>query len=173
VIVGRFRVLRHFIAWRTNDKFQRINSTPWCVPISSVRKRPPLIHTNSPQILEAFNDRNKCAMKQRIYTGLWKINKEARFWKFFKINKLMILRFRPTSAIDTELSAEQQVSQKRSSVLFDDQFDMPFRDLSKCCFRRPLAESQCCQVSCSLPEHHATSAAQHAGTVLYLKQLPA
>ena len=43
----------------------------------------------------------------------------------------------------------------------------------------PNAASVChwlkqgCQVCCSLPEHYATSAAQHTGTVLKLKQFPA
>jgi hypothetical protein len=31
---------------------------------------------------------------------------------------------------------------------------------------------QGCQVVCNLPEHYSTSAAQHTGTVLYLKQFP-
>ena len=72
-----------------------------------------------------------------------------------------------------KLVSTKATSLPKSGVCSHDQFDVSFCDLSKCCFRPPLAEPQGCQVCCSLSEHHATSAAQHTGTVLYLKQLPA
>jgi hypothetical protein len=58
---------------------------------------------------------------------------------------------------------------QQGAASFNYQFDASFRDLSKCCFRPPLAEPRGCQVSCSLPEHYATSATLHTGTVLLSK----
>jgi hypothetical protein len=60
----------------------------------------------------------------------------------------------------------------KGGVSFDSQFDVSLRDLSKCASVRHWLNHGC-QVPCSLPEHYATSAAQHTGTVLCIKQLPA
>jgi hypothetical protein len=39
---------------KINEKYQRVNSTPWCVPKNSVKKRPQLTHQTSLKILEAL-----------------------------------------------------------------------------------------------------------------------
>jgi hypothetical protein len=40
---------------KISEKYKRVNSTPWCVPINSTQKRPPLTHHSSLKIEEAFN----------------------------------------------------------------------------------------------------------------------
>jgi hypothetical protein len=91
---------------------------------------------------------------------LWNVHKE-RVYESFIICKKVILTLWPKNAT--------ACGYLRALFALSDKFDVSFRDLSNgCCFPSDAGWTTGCQVSCSLTEHYATSAAPRTGTVLHL-----
>ena len=67
--VGRLRVSRHFITWKTSDKCKRVDSTPWCVPTDSMQKRPQLTHEQNLKIEEVVYWKKLALIRNLIFCG--------------------------------------------------------------------------------------------------------